>query len=390
LRSDNGASRQEEFGLIADRALMRRVAVLMLVFGGTLELTYSLFFNPPDWTDAAAIALTVLAAVWVSVVSGDDIGPLKVAPPVLMGVAALSLIVAGDNAEVGISFLFLPAAAVMIFFWRRWVVLLAVMIPLVIAWVAVPAIWGDHAALVESLATLPLLIGSGILIGVLFQRIRSSAAEQARFRGTITALLVALEARDNFTTEHSSAVLALVMDVAEDLGLDTKETLHAADVALLHDIGKIGIPDEILAKPAALSESEWEIVRRHPEIGQRILNEVPGLEDVATDVRHEHERWDGSGYPDGLKGEEIPLSSRIALACDAYEAMISERPYRAALSDAQAREQLRSGAGSQFDPRVVDALLAALDARATVLPAGRADRIDLGADDHSEPRVAAL
>lgn len=368
---------------------MRGVAVLMLVLGGTLELAYSVFFNPPDWTDLAAAALTVMAGVWVLAIRGDEITPLKVAPPVLMGVVALSLIVAGDAAEVGISFLFLPAAAAMVFFWRRWTVLLAIMIPIVVAYVAVPAIWGDHAALVESLTTLPLLIGSGILIGFLFARIRRSSAEQARRRGTITALLIALEARDNFTTEHSSEVLALVMDVAEELGLDAQETLHVADVALLHDIGKIGIPDEILSKPAALNEDEWEIVRRHPEIGQRILGEVPGFELVARDVRHEHERWDGNGYPDGLKGEEIPLASRIALACDAYRAMISERPFRAAKSESYARGQLRAGAGTQFDPRVVDALLSVLELHPAEVRAGSVDPTEID-DEPMQSRAVAM
>jgi HD-GYP domain-containing protein (c-di-GMP phosphodiesterase class II) len=118
-----------------------------------------------------------------------------------------------------------------------------------------------------------------------------------------------------------------------------------------------------LEKPSPLSEDEWTVMRRHPVIGERILNEVPGFETVANAVRHEHERWDGTGYPDGLKAEEIPVASRIVLACDAYHAMTSERPYRDPLSEAQAREQLRTHSGTQFDPGVVEALLAALEAR---------------------------
>jgi HD-GYP domain-containing protein (c-di-GMP phosphodiesterase class II) len=103
-------------------------------------------------------------------------------------------------------------------------------------------------------------------------------------------------------------------------------------------------------------------MRRHPVIGERILNEVPGFEVVANAVRHEHERWDGTGYPDGLKGEQIPVASRIVLACDAYHAMTSDRPYRDAMSEAQAREQLKMHSGTQFDPQVVSALLVAIDA----------------------------
>jgi HD-GYP domain-containing protein (c-di-GMP phosphodiesterase class II) len=133
-------------------------------------------------------------------------------------------------------------------------------------------------------------------------------------------------------------------------------------VALLHDIGKIGMPDEILRKPGRLDAHELAIMREHPVIGERILRHVPGLETVARAVRHEHERWDGTGYPDGLAGEAIPLSSRITLVCDAYHAMTSARPYRAALDHEEAAEELRRGAGTQFDPAIVTALLAALAA----------------------------
>ena len=202
-----------------------------------------------------------------------------------------------------------------------------------------------------------------MLLGSLFNRFRSASVEQARFRGTITALLMALDARDDYTAEHSSEVLQLVMSVSEDIGLEEKLQLHVADVALLHDIGKIGIPNEILHKPAALSEDEWEVMRRHPEIGERILAEVPGFESVATAVRHEHERWDGGGYPDGIAGEDIPIASRIVLACDAYHAMISQRPYRSPMSETDARDQLLSNAGTQFDPTVVESLLSVLEKR---------------------------
>jgi HD-GYP domain-containing protein (c-di-GMP phosphodiesterase class II) len=251
----------------------------------------------------------------------------------------------------------------MVFFWDDLFTKLAIMIPLTIVYVAVPAIWGSQAALVEALTTLPLLLGTSMILGAQFNRFRNASVEQARFRGTITALLMALDARDDYTAEHSSEVLSLVMSVCEDLGLETRETLHTSDVALLHDIGKIGIPNEILEKPSPLSEDEWTVMRRHPVIGERILNEVPGFETVANAVRHEHERWDGTGYPDGLKENEIPVASRIVLACDAYHAMISDRPYRDPLSEAQAREQLRSNSGTQFDPGVVSALLNALEAR---------------------------
>ena len=122
------------------------------------------------------------------------------------------------------------------------------------------------------------------------------------------------------------------------------------------------MPDEILRKPGPLDARETAIMREHPVIGERILRHVPGLEYVARAVRHEHEHWDGQGYPDGLAGEAIPLASRITLVCDAYHAMTSARPYRAALDHREAAEELRRGAGRQFDPAIVSALLAAMDA----------------------------
>jgi HD-GYP domain-containing protein (c-di-GMP phosphodiesterase class II) len=134
--------------------------------------------------------------------------------------------------------------------------------------------------------------------------------------------------------------------------------VHAA--ALLHDIGKVAVSDVILQKPAPLDESEWALMREHPVIGERILRAVPGLGTVARIVRHEHERWDGSGYPDGLAGEAIPVGARIILACDAYHAMTSDRPYRKAMPHAEAIRELGRGAGTQFDPQVTEVLIGCL------------------------------
>lgn len=361
--TNSESSRLEEFGLLADRELMRRIAIGLLAFGGALEIVYSVVFNTPDWTDIAAIGLVAVATGWVLIAQWNEVSPRWIVPPVLMGLASVALIAIGDGVAVGMSFFFFPAAVVMVFFWNDPLVKWSVMPPLAALYVLVPAIWGTEEAMIEALTTVPLLVGSSIVLGALFNRFRSASVEQARFRGTITALLMALDARDDYTAEHSSEVLSLVMAVAEDIGLDPKDQLHTADVALLHDIGKIGIPNEILDKPSPLNEAEWEVMRRHPVIGERILNEVPGFEVVANAVRHEHERWDGTGYPDGLKGEEIPVASRVVLACDAYHAMMSERPYRDALTETQAREQIRMGAGTQFDPQVVEALLRSLENR---------------------------
>jgi diguanylate cyclase (GGDEF)-like protein len=184
----------------------------------------------------------------------------------------------------------------------------------------------------------------------------------------VRSLAAALEARDGYTGEHSDDVRDLSVAVAWRLGLDARATGEVEAVALLHDIGKIGVPDHVLHKPGPLSGEEWLLMREHPVIGERILRPLPGLSAVATAVRHEHENWDGTGYPDGLAGDAIPLPSRIVLACDAYHALVSDRPYRGAMDADHARAELRRGAGSQFDPGVVEALLACVDDPHAVVP----------------------
>jgi PAS domain S-box-containing protein len=175
------------------------------------------------------------------------------------------------------------------------------------------------------------------------------------------ALLAALNARDGYTGEHSQAVVNLVKRVARRLGLSEREVTIATKVAFLHDVGKIGVPDSVLRKPGPLNAHEWRVMREHPIIGARIVTSIPSLAELAPAIRAEHERWDGNGYPDGLAGESIPLASRIVFVCDAYHAMISQRPYRKALPDVHARDQLQKNAGTQFDPTVVKALLAELE-----------------------------
>ena len=179
----------------------------------------------------------------------------------------------------------------------------------------------------------------------------------------VAALAQALEERDSYTGEHSESVVELTARVAEALALDADEVKQIRSAALLHDIGKVGIPDGILHKPGPLDDREWEIMRQHPAIGERILRAIPGMGSVARVVRHEHERWDGGGYPDGLAGEAIPIGARIILACDAYHAMTSDRPYRKAMSHHEAMSELTTNAGSQFDPQVVEALVGYLFGR---------------------------
>jgi HD-GYP domain-containing protein (c-di-GMP phosphodiesterase class II) len=178
------------------------------------------------------------------------------------------------------------------------------------------------------------------------------------YRGTAFLLGDVVEADDSYTGEHSRQVVALVLAVCEQLGLDSDTSRRAELTALLHDIGKLRVPPEIINKPGPLTAAELEVMRRHTLEGERLLVPIGGLlADVGRLVRSCHERVDGGGYPDGLAGDEIPVVARIVGCCDAWHAMRSDRPYRRALSHDLALAELRAGSGSQFDAAVVEALL---------------------------------
>jgi putative nucleotidyltransferase with HDIG domain len=180
--------------------------------------------------------------------------------------------------------------------------------------------------------------------------------------GTLQALVTAVDAKDSYTASHSLGVADTARCIGGRLGLDEDQLVRLEKAALLHDIGKIGIAERILLKPTVLTPDEQVQVHEHAELGARMVASVPFLSDVVPAIRHHHERWDGTGYPDHLAGEDIPLLARILSVADAYDAMSSDRPYREGLSWYRTRQQLRRNSGGQFDPQVVTALLAALRA----------------------------
>jgi two-component system cell cycle response regulator len=189
------------------------------------------------------------------------------------------------------------------------------------------------------------------------QRLYNEKSRRADRRGRPQdVLLEALTAREPSLETHSTQVATLAVAVGARLGLTAEVLARLEQVGLLHDIGKIGIPDAVLAKPGPLSDAEWKFIRRHTVIGERILAASPALTGVARIVRSTHERMDGTGYPDGLSGEAIPIEARVVAACDAFSAMTSERSYSPTMSEADALAELERCAGSQFDPRVVQVI----------------------------------
>jgi HD-GYP domain-containing protein (c-di-GMP phosphodiesterase class II) len=181
------------------------------------------------------------------------------------------------------------------------------------------------------------------------------------YRGTAFLLGDVVEADDGYTGEHSRDVVELTLSVADELDLSERDRRDAEFAALLHDVGKLRIPNEIINKAGPLNPEEWEVVKRHTIEGERLLHRVGGLlGEIGKIIRSCHERHDGTGYPDGLAGDEIPRVARIVACCDAYNAMTTDRSYRKALPQAEAVAELRRGSGTQFHPDVVEALIAAV------------------------------
>jgi putative nucleotidyltransferase with HDIG domain len=184
------------------------------------------------------------------------------------------------------------------------------------------------------------------------------------YQGTALLLGEVVEADDSYTGEHCKGVVRLALDVARELGLDADQQRNVEFGALLHDVGKIAIPKEIINKPGRLDEREWTIIKTHTIEGQKMLERVGGfMGEIGQIVRSCHEHWDGAGYPDGLSSTAIAVEARIIAACDAFNAMTTTRSYRRAMSSADALAELERNAGSQFDPAVVRAILSVVHAR---------------------------
>ena len=208
-------------------------------------------------------------------------------------------------------------------------------------------------------------------VDVVNRRLAASMRDiESHSMGTLRALTAAVDAKDSYTARHSLGVADYAQIVGRRLDLPDEDLLDLERAGLLHDVGKIGVAEAVLCKPEVLTREEYEIVMDHSDIGARIIESIPFLERLVPIVRYHHERWDGTGYPEGLSGESIPKLARILSVADAYDAMTSDRPYRAAIRARVAREELERGRGTQFDPEAVDALLEALEAGAREAAAG--------------------
>ncbi len=181
------------------------------------------------------------------------------------------------------------------------------------------------------------------------------------FEAVVFTLAETIEKRDLYTGGHVRRVTEYSVKIGEELKLPAQELYELKIAAILHDIGKIAIPDMILNKPGRLTDEEYEIIKSHPSAGEEILRHISQLKKIAAGVKYHHERYDGKGYPEGLKGEQIPLIARIIAVADTFDAMTSDRPYRKALPLHIAIEELKKNAGTQFDPQVVEAFLRVLE-----------------------------
>jgi HD-GYP domain-containing protein (c-di-GMP phosphodiesterase class II) len=202
-----------------------------------------------------------------------------------------------------------------------------------------------------------LLEAAAAFTGSFLENARLYREQQALFMGSLKSLTAAIDAKDRYTCGHSERVALLAAQLARAMGMDEARAEKVHICGLVHDVGKIGVPERVLCKPGRLTESELELVKRHPVVGARIIRDIPMLGDILGGVTHHHERWDGKGYPDGLRGEEIPLFARLIGLADTFDAMSSTRSYRGAMSRAEVLAEIADNAGTQFDPALTKAFL---------------------------------
>ncbi len=209
---------------------------------------------------------------------------------------------------------------------------------------------------ISSYETLLLEAGAGFLSSFL-DNVELYAAQKRTFLGTIRAMTAAIDAKDRYTRGHSDRVARLSAELAREAGLDAAQVERVYLSGLVHDVGKIGVPEHVLCKSGRLTDEEFDLIKLHPEIGHRILSQIPALEDLLPGVMHHHERYEGGGYPHAIAGEDIPLMARIICVADTFDAMSSTRSYRPAMPRQRVLQEIRDCAGTQFDPELAGCFL---------------------------------
>ncbi len=309
----------------------------------------------------------------VAVLAIANVEPRAAGPVLLMAVLAAEFLV--NFIVAALHHLFVRGARLSEVFSECW----AYVIDAALSGIALVVAEDIHTAPIAALALVPLLGVLAVFAHERRQRLQSMLELSSAYRGTALVLGDVIEADDGYTGEHCKSVVSLALELGEQLGLSAERQRNLEFAALLHDVGKIAIPKEIINKPGKLDPHEWTIIKTHTLEGQKMLDRVGGfMREVGIIVRSHHERWDGGGYPDGVAGEQIPLEARIITCCDTWNAMRTDRPYRQALSHDVAVAELVANAGGQFDPYVVETFLTlvapASEAEAGAVSAGAAVR----------------
>lgn len=347
----------------SDAASERRLLMIAYVgawlFGLVTTTVYVSIFSRFDTSYFVTMGLLIVGLSYTPVVFNPRINRAwSLLSPViviaLLAVAGTALDQPGVN-----TFLLVPLVFSAFFLWRDKALFLVSWAMMMVAYCALPIMIGgsDEIRRVVIGGSIFTLIGG--LTYLLVRRAGTLQLERSTFQSTVSSLLTALNSRDGATRERTLRTVELAEEVAFEMGLSMSDREQVRYAAYLHDIGLLGVPNELIDKRGPLSADEWEILREHPVIGERIVRSVPGFNDIAVIVRHEHEHWNGSGYPDGLSGDRIPIESRIIQACTAFYELTASQPDDRD-DDTAADEvagELRARAGTHFDPEVVEALL---------------------------------
>jgi hypothetical protein len=320
----------------------------------------SLIFNPANY----ALTFGIASLIWHRYSDGRALHELPLTPQSLFAVLAIIVAFYLVNVFMLNGYLMVANRRPFLYIWlTQDAEFLLPYVSLQVVGMLFAALWGT------SPVAIPFLIVPAVTTYVAFETIKRL---QGQTQEAMIAMADAIDARDPYTAQHSQRVTDLSVRIAEVYGLRAQEIDRVELAARVHDLGKIGISDAILNKPGKLEEHEWELMKAHPAIGEQLLGPYRQFRHESLIVRHHHERWDGRGYPDGLHGNDVPIGSRIIAVADAFDAMTSDRPYRAALSTDYAVDEIRKGALTQFDPQVVASFLHAIDDMQKVTPISRA------------------